>query len=33
LQQGASADVLVFSRDLQLKRVLVEGEELDLSDA
>jgi N-acetylglucosamine-6-phosphate deacetylase len=33
LQQGASADVLVLNRDLQLKRVLVEGEELDLSDA
>jgi N-acetylglucosamine-6-phosphate deacetylase len=33
LQQGFSADLVVLNRELQLQRVFVEGEELDLADA
>jgi N-acetylglucosamine-6-phosphate deacetylase len=33
LQPGAFADVVVLDRDLQLQRVLVEGEEIDLAHA
>ena len=33
LQAGASADFVVLDRELQLQRVIVEGEEIDLADA
>nr|WP_295085789.1 N-acetylglucosamine-6-phosphate deacetylase [uncultured Roseateles sp.] len=33
LQPGAEADVVVFDRDLRLRRVLVEGEEIDIHAA
>ncbi len=33
LQRGASADLVVLDRDLQVRRVIVEGEEIDLADA
>ncbi|MGA0612472.1 N-acetylglucosamine-6-phosphate deacetylase [Caldimonas sp. KR1-144] len=33
LGQGAHADLVVFDRDLQLQRVIVEGEEIDLAHA
>ncbi len=32
LAKGTHADITVFDRDLQLKRVIVEGEEIDLAD-
>jgi N-acetylglucosamine-6-phosphate deacetylase len=33
IAEGAWADVVVVDRDLELKRVIVEGEEIDLADA
>jgi len=33
LQPGASADIVVLDRDLQLQRVIVEGEEIDIAHA
>jgi N-acetylglucosamine-6-phosphate deacetylase len=33
LQPGASADIVILDRDLQLQRVIVEGEEIDLANA
>lgn len=33
LQAGAFADMVVLNRELQLQRVIVEGEEIDLADA
>jgi N-acetylglucosamine-6-phosphate deacetylase len=33
LMAGAHADLVLLDRDLQLQRVVVEGEEIDLADA
>jgi N-acetylglucosamine-6-phosphate deacetylase len=33
LTPGAHADLVLLDRDLQLQRVVVEGEEIDLADA
>ena len=33
IDEGNLADLVVLDRDLQLQRVLVEGEEIDLADA
>ena len=33
LTAGAHADVVLLDRDLQLQRVVVEGEEIDLANA
>ena len=33
LVEGAHADLVLLDRDLQLQRVVVEGEDIDLADA